>query len=392
MSESERQLRAGIAETLRDRADALTAEWVDVASERLDVDGRHAFPAEVLLDHVPECLQEIATFIERPERGFPTRLVRDRMGALAHVLRYRGFDVEELLAEYEILASLLRDLVQLALAELEFDVEPALVAAVVGDAHDGFSRFGLETARAYRIWAARESKERALQTTTFAAMLRHELRNQVGSALTAAELLLEGSIDPERRRRLVSLIVRSLEQALDTVAVVSGVIAEQPTREAEPKWLPLGDLLYGIAGGNHAFEPRIEIHPGCDPDTRVPASRVSTVLLNLMDNALKYRDDSKDKLQVDVSAASVDRDESGAGWVRITVADNGRGIDPSLHDAVFEFRGRADETESGAGLGLALSRDIVRRLGGRIELVSEPGEGTRVSFTVPARPPPRTDD
>lgn len=110
------------------------------------------------------------------------------------------------------------------------------------------------------------------------------------------------------------------------------------------------------------------------------------VLLNLLDNARKYRDEAKDECRVRVSAESVGDGDDGTDWVRITVADNGRGIDKSLHDSVLEFSVRGDEAEPGSGLGLALSRDIVRQLGGRLELDSEPGEGTRVSFIVPARP------
>jgi signal transduction histidine kinase len=184
---------------------------------------------------------------------------------------------------------------------------------------------------------------------------------------------------------MVSLILRSLEQALETVDVVKGIISEEPAEGEERTWLPLNDLLYGIAGGSRSFEPRIEIDIQCDPDTRVPASRVSMVLLNLIDNSLKYRDETKDECRVDVTAQSVGEGEDGGDWVRITVADNGRGIDPSLHESVFEFSVRGEDTESGSGLGLALSRDIVRQLGGRIELDSTPGEGTHVSFIVPTR-------
>lgn len=387
MIESERQLRAGIADALERSADSLTAEWVDIVSERLDVDRRNVLPSERLLDDIPECLRAIAAFIERPAHGFPTDLVQERMATLAHMRRYQGFDVRELLSEYDVLASLLQDLLQRSLADLDVEVEPAVVAVVVGDAKDAFSRFGLETARTYRAWAAREGREWALQASTFATMLRHELRNQLGSAHTATELLLEDGVDPERRRRLVSLIQRSLEQAFDTVDVVKGIISEQSPGDEEPTWLPLNDLLYGITGGGRSFEPRIEIDLRCDPDTRVPASRVSMVLLNLLDNAHKYRDEAKDECRVHISAESVGEGDDGTDWVRITVADNGRGIDPSLQDSVLEFSVRGDEAESGSGLGLALSRDIVRQLGGRLELDSEPGHGTRVSFIVPARPP-----
>lgn len=385
MLECEQQLRASIAEAVRDRASSLTAEWVEIVSERLAVEQRDVLPSEYLLDHIPECLREIAAFIERPERGFPTGLIRDKMGALAHMRRYQGFGIRELLAEYEVLASLLQDLIQLSVVDFDADVRPAVVAAVVGDAKDAFSRLGLETARSYRLWTAREDAERTLQTTTFAAMLRHELRNQLGSAHTAAELLLEGKVDAERRQRLVGLILRSLDQALETVDVVKAVMSEQPDAD-QPTWLPVNDLLYGVAGG-HASEFRIDIEILCDPDTRVPASRVSMVLLNLIDNAIKYRDVTKDDAWVHISAECVGEGVETEDWVRISVADNGRGIDPSLHDSVFEFSVRADDTEAGSGLGLTLSRDIVRQLGGRMELDSTPGEGTRVAFVVPARPP-----
>lgn len=385
MLESERTLRASIAEALREKANSLTAEWVELVSERLDVERRDVLPSEYLLDHIPECLHGIAAFIERPDHGFPTGLVRDRMSALAHMRRYQGFGIRELLAEYEIFASLLQDLIQLTVADFDVDMSPAVVAAVIGDAKDGFARLGLETARSYRIWTAREDAERILQTTTFAAMLRHELRNQLGSAHTAAELLLEGNVDAERRQRLVGLILRSLDQALETVDVVKAVMSEQPD-DGQPAWLPLNDLLYGLVGGRSS-DSRIDIEILCDPDTRVPASRVSMVLLNLIDNAIKYRDASKGDDWVHVSAEFVGDGGNADDWVQITVADNGRGIDPSLHDSVFDLSVRGDDTEAGSGLGLALSRDIVRQLGGRMELDSKPGDGTRVSFVVPARPP-----
>lgn len=385
MLEFEQELRTSIAEAVRERASSLTAEWVEIVSERLEVEQRDVLPSEYLLDHIPACLREIAAFIERPERGFPTGLIRDKMGALAHMRRYQGFGIRELLAEYEVLASLLQDLIQLSVVDFDADVRPAVVAAVVGDAKDAFARLGLETARSYRLWTAREDAERTLQTATFAAMLRHELRNQLGSAHTAAELLLEGKVDPERRQRLVGLILRSLDQALETVDVVKAVMSEQPDAD-QPTWLPVNDLLYGVAGG-HASDFRLDIEILCDPDTRVPASRVSMVLLNLIDNAIKYRDATKDDGWVHVSAECVGDDVDAEDWVRISVADNGRGIDPSLHDSVFEFSVRVDDSEAGSGLGLTLSRDIVRQLGGRMELDSTPGEGTRVSFVVPARPP-----
>jgi len=73
------------------------------------------------------------------------------------------------------------------------------------------------------------------------------------------------------------------------------------------------------------------------------------------------------------------------GW-RITVADNGVGIDPKLHDRIFLIfeRGAQTEEDDGSGIGLAVCKKIVERHSGRIRVASEPGKGAAFSFTLPA--------
>lgn len=394
MSDPERQLRSRVAEALRREAHAITADWVEVISERLDVDQRDVLPTEFLLDHIPDCLEAIANYIEREEGAFPTDLLRDKMDALVRLRRSQGLGVTELLTEYEILASLLQAFIERAVRDLDLPIDPPAFAAVVGDLKESFAQFGLETARSYRIWVARERRERALQTTTFAAMLRHELRNRLGSAQTAAELLDEDGVDPERRARLVRLILRSLGQALEAVDVVKGIVADEPADPEAPAWLPLVELLQNVAGGTAAGtgQPRIELDIRDDPEIRVPGPRVSMVLLNLIDNAIKYHDEGKEERWVRIETELLHEDGDDAEWVRITVSDNGRGIEPSLQPSIFDFSVRGPDKEAGSGLGLALSRDIVDQLGGSIQLDSEPGAGTRVSFVVPARRPGSADD
>ncbi|MFW6089440.1 MAG: ATP-binding protein [Gemmatimonadota bacterium] len=386
MHEPERALRALMARTVRREARSVTGEWVRIISERLDMERREVLPSDVLLDHIPECLDEIADFVERDERAIPLELVSEHMARLVRLRRSQGFGVHELLVEYEILASLLQDLIERAAAEVDFDVDLPTVAAVVGDLKDAFSQFGVETARFYRIWVASEKREGSRQASTFAAMLRHELHNQVGSAQTAAELLAEDEVNPERRGRLVGLILRGLQQALDTVDIVKGIVADD-LDETEQQWLPLPDLLHGLLIGIRHSNLRVEFDAQSVPRTLVPGSAVSMVLLNLIDNAVKYHDDAKEDRWVRVSAEAARVDDDGSQEVRIVVADNGRGIDPALRETILEFSTRgANHTEGGSGLGLALSRDIVTQLGGHIRLDSEPGRGTEVSVVVPARP------
>jgi signal transduction histidine kinase len=388
-------LRTCIAATLRDNAQDVTARWVAILQERLDVDPRGILPSDSLLNHIPTTLQRIADFVEDPDAGFPRELVQSEMGRLAHLRRSQGFGVNEVLAEYEILTTLLQSVIEDAVAKLEDPVDPVELVSVVGRFKDAIALLGVETARSYRMWMARERRERALQTTSFAQMLRHELRNQLGSAQTAGELLAENNIDAERRKRLANLVVRSLERALETIDVVRAIVSDDLPPGEDQIWLPLIDVVQNVRrqgtldGAGRTLDVNLEA--ANIPDVRVSAARVSMVVLNLLDNAYKYHDPAKEEHEVGLEVEKLEAGDDGQPRVRIVVTDNGRGIDPSLHEAVFEFSVRGDDSESGSGLGLALSRDVVRQLGGTIALESQPGVGTRVSIVVPVREPETTE-
>jgi signal transduction histidine kinase len=119
------------------------------------------------------------------------------------------------------------------------------------------------------------------------------------------------------------------------------------------------------------------------PD-RVPVvvadrDRLQQVLLNLLANAVKFCTPGAGRVRVELSAA--------AGAVRVDVADNGIGIALEHQGAIFEkFRQVGDtltDRPQGTGLGLPISRLIVRQFGGELWVASEPGRGATFSFTVP---------
>jgi signal transduction histidine kinase len=101
---------------------------------------------------------------------------------------------------------------------------------------------------------------------------------------------------------------------------------------------------------------------------------------NLLDNAVKYGDPARPP-RIEVSG----RDAGGV--LVYEVRDNGRGIDPGDHGRVFDlFRRSGAQDRPGEGIGLAHVRQLVRKLGGRIELFSAPGEGATFRLTFPKRP------
>lgn len=125
-------------------------------------------------------------------------------------------------------------------------------------------------------------------------------------------------------------------------------------------------------------ESKAVVDVGPLPTVVGDASQLTQVFQNLVGNALKYRSTSPP--HVAVRAARVD-----AEW-RISVSDDGIGIDPMYFERIFQLFQRL-HTQSeypGTGLGLSLCQRIVQRHGGRIWVESRPGHGSTFHFTLPA--------
>jgi signal transduction histidine kinase len=103
------------------------------------------------------------------------------------------------------------------------------------------------------------------------------------------------------------------------------------------------------------------------------------VFLNLISNAIKYRDKARPPI-IDISAGAAD-----AGYTRIAVKDNGIGFDPAQAERIFQpFQRLHSQREyPGTGMGLPICRKIVERLGGEIAAEGRPGEGSTFYFTLP---------
>ncbi len=123
-------------------------------------------------------------------------------------------------------------------------------------------------------------------------------------------------------------------------------------------------------------ETNAEITSDSLPTVTGDAAQLRQVFQNLLDNVIEYSDE---RPRVDVTA---ERDER---YWRISVSDQGIGIDPDDADRIFEVFQRLHNQDEypGTGIGLALCRRIVERHGGEIWVESEPGEGATFTFTLP---------
>jgi two-component system phosphate regulon sensor histidine kinase PhoR len=220
----------------------------------------------------------------------------------------------------------------------------------------------------------------------FVATISHELRTPMTSVLGAAKTLLREDVelDDDRRQQLLELIgaeATRLSQITEDVLLASrldrdGVAVERDRIDVAEVVNATVEAVRARLAGTVA----IEVAPASNGAAAVgDRDRVAQVLMNLLDNAVKY---GRREGTVIVSTQRV------GDVVRIAVADEGLGIQPSEQEAIFEKFYRADPEQrhapSGTGLGLYISRELVHRMGGRIGVHSTPGEGSTFYFELPA--------
>ncbi len=241
-----------------------------------------------------------------------------------------------------------------------------------------------EEARLAKAYAENASTAKS----RFLTNMSHELRTPLNSVIGFASLLLknkEDHLDDTEQMYLQRILANGkhllflINQVLDLAKIEACKVY------AEWRLVELRPLIEAVVGqlDGQAREKGIsvvsEVPPGAWPLATDPG-KVTQVLVNLVGNAIKFTE----KGQVTVSLVPV-KDGSRAG--AIEVRDTGIGIQPDRHEIIFEAFQQAEDGTSrkygGTGLGLAISRALCDVLGYRIEVESEPGQGSTFRVVIP---------
>jgi PAS domain S-box-containing protein len=219
----------------------------------------------------------------------------------------------------------------------------------------------------------------------FLASMSHELRTPLNAIVGFSDLLAEGVSGElnDKQKRFVNHIKQGsahLLQLINDILDLSKIEAGQ----LELRWedFLVADALPEVLSTIHplAMKKNIQVQHEVEADLSVHADRVrfKQVLHNLLSNAVKFTPKNG---RIDMDCV-----EEG-NEVCISVTDTGIGIRAEDQEVVFdEFRqveGNTDAPNEGTGLGLAITKRLVEQQGGKISLESEPGKGSRFTFTLP---------
>jgi signal transduction histidine kinase len=217
-------------------------------------------------------------------------------------------------------------------------------------------------------------------TRNFLLSVSHELRTPLTAIRGHVEALREGlATEPEQREQSLDVIAAEaarLERLVQDVLDLAKLDAHRFTVHSEEVDMGrLVEMAYA-AFGEEARRRTIDYRQDIDgaPVIFTDGDRVLQIISNLLRNAFRWTPDGG-TIELELHAQN--------GTVSVAVDDSGPGISATERERIFRpFWSRDD---SGTGLGLAIARELAVALGGRIELQSEPGQGSRFVLVLPAR-------
>jgi signal transduction histidine kinase/CheY-like chemotaxis protein len=243
--------------------------------------------------------------------------------------------------------------------------------------------------RTAELVSAKEEAERANRAkSAFLSNMSHELRTPLNAVLGFSRLLRDAPDVTPKQAESLQIITRSGERLLKMINDVLEIarieagrsVIEESSFDLNETLQETKSLMY-VKAAEKRLAFSVELGPDLPGRIRADARKLGQVLLNLVDNAIKYTAEGSVVLRATVTH----RQSPERARVRFEVEDTGPGIaEQDLERVFFPFVRLAQHqpTETGTGLGLALCREYVELMGGKLEVASQLGRGTRFYFEL----------
>jgi PAS domain S-box-containing protein len=290
-------------------------------------------------------------------------------------------DLETLLARYQ------------TDAEHSYHLRDGRWMLVVYRGLPGGGRVGLWTdvTALKRVESERRSFERQMHHAqrlealgTLAGGIAHEINNALVPVIALTKLVAAKLPEGGRERRNLDTVLSGAERSRDLVRQIlafSRKEAEEPRRASIEVGAVLGEALR-LMRATLPASIRVEEEIAPAPAITGDAGQLHQAIINVVTNAAQAIGQAQGRIAIRLGP------EPDGAHLRLSIADSGCGMDEATRRRMFEPFFTTRSVGEGTGLGLAVVHGIVKDHGGRIEVASTPGEGTRLDIVLPAAPPP----
>ncbi len=372
---------APLCELIGRQRDTLLSTWRRQVRElpsakRLDV--------PTLNDHIPRLIEELCAALRAQDEETIAEALSEGSPPAHGLQRLEdAFDIEEIVAEYNILRGCVHDLAGahgLDIRGRPFHIVNRVLDQAIGQAVQAYA-----TQRALEVQHRREE---------YLSFVAHDIRTPL-NAITLAVDVLEHLLAGKESAPQVAQMIRSLGRNAKQVSVLVAKVIEENAnlqteigvkleRRAFDLWSLVETLIHDLHPVAGTDSTRLVNEVPDDLVAYADASLLRRVFQNLIANAIRYTPRGR----VAIGARELDAASGVACWV----SDDGTGIAPELIDKVFE-KGETDpDGADGMGLGLAIVKTFIEAHGGRLSVTSREGARSRFEFTLPGPAPaqPRT--
>lgn len=404
MTDSQTGSLYALAGFLRREQVRLTERWMQAVAADADLIEADRLTWEQLADHLPAILSGICVALEEQDLQPVERAIERDARQHGSVRWQQGYRIDELVRELELFRQELGSAVR-AFAESDGTftrdreiralrlIDEALsfvtltsIREVIGERDRTIAEYTSQLERANRELREQQRQVSELHRSRMqiTRSLVHDLRNFLNAFSTDLQLIARVPTRAEAGLALATRQANDMKQLVDEMMEYSVVVGENNQNCIEPVDLPMlfDELVTAARPGIEAkgLHLSARLEAGL---VRVQSSRIrlKQVALNLLSNATKYTREGEIELIIA---------RCGDSQWSMRVADTGVGIAPSDTERVFrEFERAAGDDVPGAGLGLAIVRELCRSLEGEIHFESREGQGTTFEIRFPLDPTPQ---
>ncbi len=252
----------------------------------------------------------------------------------------------------------------------------------------------LQQAKEVAVREAARSEEASQAKSRFLANMSHELRTPLNAILGFAQLMSRGSnLSPEQQKNLVIIhrngehLLTLINQVLDLSKIEAGRMTLNQKTFALERLLDDLKNLFSLKADQKGLRLEFECAPDLPPYIRTDEVKLCQVLINLLNNAIKFTQRGSVTLRVSPGSrdSEIGNRASERDFLSFEVEDTGVGMAPDEVERLFEAfvqTASGQQAQEGTGLGLALSRQFIRLMGGELSVRSKVSQGTTFIFDL----------